>query len=250
MSVFVNNATKPKISHFFGTQKEIYLALENSPTFYQYDTVQELLFELRLRENIIKAARMLYESQVQFAAFKTSRFNPRIWNKTKYGYLLNPAVLPSYAINDVFINSREYAFECTTAIIIIFYKAVLDTISIRHFNAFFQGLLVWDWQHDQDLGITTKSGSDFIPGDAVYFFNPEYEQPVWTGENAIFLGGNYYFGHGVGIKTEAGMIYDLNILRKRNAMISAYLISQHSRMNMKYLEKIQSGDYYDYEKKI
>ena len=81
---------------------------------------------------------MLYESQVQFAPFKTSRFNPLIWNKTKYGYLLNPNVLPSYAINDVFINSREYAFECTTAIVIIFYKAVLDTISIRNFNAFFK----------------------------------------------------------------------------------------------------------------
>ena len=245
MSVFVKNANKPKIGHFFGTQKEIYLALENRPSLHQYDTVHELLFELRLRENIIKAARMLYESQVQFAPFKTSRFNPLIWNKTKYGYLLNPNVLPSYAINDVFINSREYAFECTTAIVIIFYKAVLDTISIRNFNAFFQGLLVWDWQHDHDLGITTKSGRDFIPGDAVYFFNPEYEQPVWTGENAIFLGGNYYFGHGVGIKTEAGMIHDLNTLRKTNAVIPAYLISQHSRMNMKYLEKIQSGYYFD-----
>ena len=168
-------------------------ALENSPSLHQYATVQELLFELRLRENIIKAARMLYESQVQFAPFRTSKFNPLIWKKTNNGYLLNPNVLPSHAINDVFINSREYAFECTTAIVIIFYKAVLDSISIGSFNAFFQGLLVWDWHHDHDLGITTKSGRDFIPGDAVYFFNPEYDQPVWTGENAIYLGGNYYF---------------------------------------------------------
>jgi protein-glutamine gamma-glutamyltransferase len=238
MSVFVSHANKPKISHFFGAQKEIYLALENSPSLHQYDTVQELLLELRLRENIIKAAQMLNGSQVQFAPFKTSRFNPLIWTKTNSGYLLNPNVLPSYAINDVFINSREYAFECTTAIIIIFYKAVLDTISIRNFNEFFQGLLVWDWQHDKDLVITTKSGRDFIPGDAVYFYNPEYEHPVWTGENAIFLGGNYFFGQGIGIKTEMGMIQELNKLRKRNAVKSAYLISQQSRINMKFLEKI------------
>ena len=59
MSVYINNADKPRISNFFGIQKEIYFALENSPSLHQYDTVQELLFELRLRENIIKAARML-----------------------------------------------------------------------------------------------------------------------------------------------------------------------------------------------
>ena len=245
MSVFVNNAPKPRISHFFGIQREIYHALENSPSLHQYATVNELLFELRLRENIIKAARMLYESQVQFAPFRTSKFNPFIWKKTNNGYLLNPNVLPSHAINDVFINSREYAFECTSAIVIIFYKAVLDSISISRFNASFQGLLVWDWQHDRDLGISTKSGRDFIPGDAVYFFNPEYDQPVWSGENAIYLGGNYYFGHGVGIQTEEGMVQALNTLRKKNAVLSSYLLSQQSRMNMKYLEKIQAGYSYN-----
>ena len=54
MSVFVNNAPKPSINHFFGIQREIYHALENSPSLHQYATVQELLFELRLRGNIIK----------------------------------------------------------------------------------------------------------------------------------------------------------------------------------------------------
>src|SRR3954452_16116220 len=107
MSVYINNAPKPSISTFFGIQQDVYLALENSPTIHQYDTVRELLFELLLRENIIKAAHLLYGSQVQFEPFKTSRFNPFIWQKTKNGYLLNPNVLPSHAINDVFINSRE-----------------------------------------------------------------------------------------------------------------------------------------------
>jgi protein-glutamine gamma-glutamyltransferase len=245
MSVYINNAPKPSISTFFGIQQDVYLALENSPTIHQYDTVRELLFELLLRENIIKAAQLLHGSQVQFEPFKTSRFNPFIWKKTKNGYLLNPNALPSHAINDVFINSREYAFECSTAIVIIFYKAVLDSIPISSFNSLFQGLLVWDWQHDRDLGISSKSGSDFIPGDAVYFYNPEFDRPVWTGENAIYLGGNYYFGHGVGIQTGVGMIGALNTLRKKNAVLSAYLIAQHSRVNMKFLEKIQAGYFFD-----
>ncbi|MCQ6274196.1 protein-glutamine gamma-glutamyltransferase [Bacillus sp. V3B] len=235
MTIFVSYEQKPDILRFNGLQRDIYLALERSSSLYQYDTVHQLLFEIVLRGNIIKAAKMLHESQATFAPFTTSRFNPLKWRKTKYGYLQNPNVLPSEAIRDVFQNSREYAFECTTAIVLIFYKAVLDSISITHFNTLFQDLLVWDWKHDQDLGIIAERGRDFIPGDVVYFANPEYDHPVWSGENAVYLGKGLYFGHGIGIKTAEGMVNDLNTLRKKDATISAYLISQHTRLNVKYL---------------
>ena len=79
------------------SRREIYHALENSQSLHQYATVHELLFELRLRENIIKAARMLYESQVQFAPFKTSKFNPLIWKKTNIW---------------LFIKSECFTFSC------------------------------------------------------------------------------------------------------------------------------------------
>jgi protein-glutamine gamma-glutamyltransferase len=235
MSILINNAQPPEINRFFGMQEDIYLALENSSSLYRYDNIHEFLFEVQLRENILNAAKMLQTSHVQFAPFTTSKFNPIIWKKTNYGYLLHPDVLPSEAIMDIFFNSSAYAFECSTAIVIIFYKAVLDSISINSFNTLFKGLLVWDWHHDRDLGIVTKNGRDFIPGDVVYFFNPEYDRPVWRGENAIYLGGNYYFGHGIGIETAEGMINALNYLRKKNATISAYLLSQHTRLNIKYL---------------
>ena len=235
VTIFVNDAQKPDPLRFNGLQRDIYFALENNSSWHQYDHVHQLLFEIVLRENIIKAAKMLHDSQATFAPFATSKFNPAKWRKTKYGYLQNPDVFPSEAIRDVFQNSSGYAFECTTAIVLIFYKAVLDSISISHFDWLFQDLLVWDWKHDHDLGIISKIGSDFIPGDAVYFYNPEYDHPVWSGENAIYLGKGLYFGHGIGIKTAEGMVNDLNTLRKKDATISAYLISQHTRLNIKYL---------------
>lgn len=231
----MNYAQKPDPLHFNRVQRDIYFALENSSSLYQYDNVHQLLFEIVLRENIIKAAQMLHDSQAEFAPFITSKFNPVKWRKTKYGYLQNPNVLPSEAIRDVFQNSSEYAFECTTAIVLIFYKAVLDSISISHFDILFQDLLVWDWKHDRDLGIISERGGDFIPGDVVYFFNPEYDHPVWSGENAVYLGRGLYFGHGIGVKTAEGMVASLNTLRKKDATISAYLISQHTRLNIKYL---------------
>ncbi|MCS0672506.1 protein-glutamine gamma-glutamyltransferase [Cytobacillus firmus] len=237
MIILSNNQNKPGASSFFGVQREIYLALESSPETHQYDSMHELLFDILLRENIIKAARQLYASRVEFAPFNTSRFNPRIWRGTKYGYLLDPSVLPSDAIMDVFTNSWEYAFECTTAIVLIFYKAVMDSISVSRFNTLFQGLLVWDWNYDHDLSIVTTRGRYFIPGDVVYFYNPDYDHPVWTGENSVYLGGGMFFGHGVGMESEAGMIRALNTLRKPGATRDAYLISQHSRLNVKYLSQ-------------
>lgn len=237
MIILASSQTKPAVGRFQEIQREVYHALEGSPEIHQYDSLHELLFDILLRENIIKAARKLHGSAAEFAPFNTSRFNPRIWRRTKYGYLLDSSILPSDAIRDVFINSMEYAFECTTAIVLIFYKAVLDSISVSRFNTLFQGLLVWDWNYDYDLGIITKKGRSFIPGDVVYFYNPDYDHPVWTGENAVFLGNGLYFGHGIGIETETGMINALNTLRKQGATQPAYLISQHSRLNVKYLSR-------------
>ncbi|MBS4188961.1 protein-glutamine gamma-glutamyltransferase [Bacillus sp. FJAT-49705] len=228
---------KPTVNRFHGVQREIFIALEDSPEVHRYHSLHEFLFDLQLRENIILAARKLNESQVAFAPFVTSKFNPRIWKKIRYGYLLDPSVLPSDAIKDIFENGKEYAFECTTAIVIIYYKAVLNSISTSYFNMLFQRLLVWDWNYDKDLGIITKEGRDFIPGDVVYFYNPDYDHPVWSGENTVYLGNGLYFGHGIGIRTEEGMIQELNKLRKKNATRSAYLISQYSRLNTRYLSQ-------------
>lgn len=216
---------------------EIFHFLKNSSEVYRYVHSRELLFELILRENMINSANALNESEVEFSVFQTSKFNPVYWFKTSRGYMLKPNVLPSDAIKDIFRNGGEYGFECSTAIVVIFYYAVLQSIEESAFNRLFNHLLVWDWSYDEDLGIITKVGSDFIPGDVMYFYNPDYNHPVWIGENVIFLGEDKYFGHGIGIGTAEEMIKALNSLRKTGATRSAHLIHQHSRLNYKYLSQ-------------
>ncbi|MBD7938132.1 MULTISPECIES: protein-glutamine gamma-glutamyltransferase [Cytobacillus] len=237
MTIIIQSQEKPPIHSFSPIQQDIYRALDSSPQPFYYDSAFVLEFELLLREKLIQAAYQLHESKAEFAPFDVSRFNPQIWTKTKYGYVLKPYILPSDAIRDVFQNSHLYAFECSTAIVLLFYKSVLDSISISRFNTLFQGLLVWDWNYDQDLGIDTRIGRDFIPGDVVYFYNPDFQHPIWTGENAVYLGNDRYFGHGVGLESERGMIEALNTLRKPGATQDAYLISQHSRLSYKYLSQ-------------
>lgn len=218
-------------------QTEIFHFLKNSREVHSYLHSRELLFELLLRENMINSAVLLNENEVQFSVFETSKFNSVYWLKTSRGYMLKPNVLPSDAIKDIFHNGKEYGFECSTAIVLIFYYAVLQSIDEIAFNRLFNHLLVWDWSYDEDLGIITKVGSDFIPGDVMYFYNPDYDNPVWIGENVVFLGEDKYFGHGIGIGTAEETIKALNTLRKEGATRSAHLIHQHSRLNYKYLSQ-------------
>lgn len=216
-------------------QQKVFSAMEDSSYYYHYENLDELLFELLIRENIIKASYLLNNSKVNFDSFWTSKFNPLYWMGTETGYLLRPFIPPSIAIEDIFINGQAYGFECSTAIIVIYYKAVLNSIKRSSFDYLFQNLKVWDWNYDEDLGIITRLGKDFIPGDVVYFYNPDFKEPIWTGENAVFLGNNLFFGHGIGIKTANEMIAELNTLRRPFATRSAFLLDQHSRLNIKHL---------------
>ncbi|CAM3765776.1 protein-glutamine gamma-glutamyltransferase [Mesobacillus thioparans] len=234
---FPDAAGKQKLQNLSGKQREIYDHLDQSLTLFEYDSTFQLLFEISLREQIIEAALKLKEASVAFTSFKYSKFNPIYWTKGPRGYLLNPNVRPSDAIADIFENGEEYGFECSTAMVIIFYKAVLESIRITDFNYLFRGLLVWNWNYDPDLAIITLEGSEFIPGDVVYFMNPDFELPIWRGENAVVLGKGLYYGHGIGIGTADEMIEALNTLRKKGSTTSAYMLKQHSRLNFKYLSQ-------------
>ncbi|MEW8972533.1 MAG: protein-glutamine gamma-glutamyltransferase, partial [Mesobacillus sp.] len=152
---FPDGASAQKLQNLSGKQKQIYDHLDNSLTMFEYDTTFQLLFEINLRENIIDAALKLKDASPAFTSFKYSRFNPRYWTKGPRGYLLNPTVQPSDAINDIYENGQEYAFECSTAMVVIFYKAVLDSIRLRDFNYLYRWLLVSTWNHDSDLSIIT-----------------------------------------------------------------------------------------------
>lgn len=223
--------------HLSSKQQEIFRYLKDSSEVHIYDHIRQLLFELILRENLINGAIKLSESEVDFTIFQASKFNPLYWTKTPRGYLLRTNVLPSDAIKDIYQNGKEYGFECSTAIVVLFYYAVLQSIEENAFNQLFSHLLVWDWSYDDDLGVVTKVGTDFIPGDVLYFYNPDFVNPVWIGENVVFLGDKKYFGHGIGMGTAEEMIEALNTLRKKDATRSAHLIHQYSRLNYRYLSQ-------------
>ncbi|USK33215.1 protein-glutamine gamma-glutamyltransferase [Bacillus sp. F19] len=221
-----------------GEQKEILDLMVKYEEVYSYEHFNQLKFELDLRIEIVKAATALYQSGVKFTTFAYSRCNPVLWNLTSQGAIvIKQGVPPSEGIRDLYANGKLYGFECATAIVAVFYKAVLEIIEERHFNRLFAGMILYDWHYDDDLGVFTRRGNDFLPGDCVYFKNPDFdpEKPQWRGENAIDMGHDLYYGHGIGIKDAEGIIASLNKYRKEGAVQTAYLLSQVTRLDYRYL---------------
>ncbi|GED14160.1 protein-glutamine gamma-glutamyltransferase [Aneurinibacillus migulanus] len=223
-----------------GIQRTILERMAASTITYVYPSLDVLKFEVKMRGFIVSAAKNLYYSGADFATFKESRCNPRYWNRTKEGgFQLKKGIEPAEAMNDIFKDGKKYAFECTTAIVIVYYKAIIDSIGKDNFNRLFPNILLYDGVYDEDLRLTWIHAAEYLPGDVQYFNNPEYnpKTPEWQGENVVLLGDNRYFAHGIGIKTKKGVITELNSERKPGATVSAYLLDQAARPDFAYLSQ-------------
>ncbi|PAD10395.1 protein-glutamine gamma-glutamyltransferase [Shouchella clausii] len=227
-------------------ERAILTSLLESDATYRYQSVDELSFEVALRLHTVEASMAMFHSGASFESFQQSYCNPRFWQRMPNGaFQLKPSVRPSDAINDIFLNGRAYGFECATAIIILFYKAVLDSIDRPSFDRLFQGLYLYSWEHDEDLQLVTRKGTDYCIGDCVYFNNPDFApyNSVWRGENAIKLDRDLYFGHGIGIQPSAEIIRILNEQRIPGSQTSAYLLDQVTRLNFKLVRTFSATGY-------
>ncbi|WCK56597.1 protein-glutamine gamma-glutamyltransferase [Aneurinibacillus sp. Ricciae_BoGa-3] len=221
-------------------QRKILNRLAESQIVYNYPSLSLLKFEIKLRSSTVSAARRLAVSGSEFAVFDKSKCNAAYWTRTdEGGFLLNQTATPSAGINDIFKSGWKYAFECTTSIVIVYYKALIDTIGAESFNNHFASLYLFDGTYDKHLHLikTFAGQSDYLPGDALYFKNPEYnpETPEWQGENVILLDNDTYFAHGIGIKTKKGVIASLNQYRFAGATVSAFLVDEAVRPDFAYL---------------
>ncbi|MFB4211200.1 protein-glutamine gamma-glutamyltransferase [Shouchella sp. JSM 1781072] len=213
---------------------------------YDYSSIRDLSFELALRKHTIQASIQLLQSGARFESFMRSYCNPHYWNRMPNGaFQLKPFVSPSDAIDDIFRNGQLYGFECATAIIMIFYKAVKDSIDQQSFDQLFQQLYLYSWEHDEDLQLETRPGTDYVIGDCLYFDNPDFapQHSVWRGENVIKLDQNLYYGHGIAIRTAEEIVYHLNRLRRPGSRRPAHLLPQVTRLNFRLVRTFSRSGY-------
>ncbi|GAA0346438.1 protein-glutamine gamma-glutamyltransferase [Bacillus carboniphilus] len=217
---------QPKELNVGNLEQVIAQKMLDSHVLYSYPSKNDLLFELNLRKNIIESARLMNNSEAEFNTFENARCNDNYWKLTSAGgFLLKPNATPSDAILDIYKNSSLYAFECATACIIIFYHAVLKSIGRPLFNYAFQDIYLYSWHADPDLGISTDYSDHFLPGDVVYFNNPDFspQTPWYRGLNAVLMDDGKYFGHGFSIMTAEEVIDFLNQKRRPDSSEPAYL---------------------------
>lgn len=220
-------------------QRDILTIINSSQERYEYDSLNQLQFELKLRENIINAAKKLNDGDMSFKIFTKSICNLDFWDRTDQGgFILKSGVTPSAAINDISENSSKYGTECATAIIIIYYLALLNIYPAKLFDKLFPQIHLMNYHYInniiKDAGYIKKR-SDYFPGDRRYFVNPDVNplKPEWQGENVIDLGKEIYFGHGLGIGNADEIISELNKFRIEGSEKAAYLLDGAGRLNFK-----------------
>ncbi|MEB3100872.1 protein-glutamine gamma-glutamyltransferase [Ferviditalea candida] len=222
------------------TEQETVRLMSSSSITYWFRTPYELRFELLLRLHTILAAKALNASNASFSTFANSRCNPAYWHRTDNGgFQLRTDVKSSGGIRDIFINGQEYGFECATAVVIVFYKAVLDCIDENRFDDLFANLYLHDWHFDRDLHLGVTRHADKLPGDVYYFENPDVDPKKmhWQGENTVFLGKGLFYGHGIGIRSADGIMEVLNRNRIPNATQPARMLDQATRPDFRYLSQ-------------
>jgi protein-glutamine gamma-glutamyltransferase len=218
--------------------------LASSDAAYNYSSLDQLKFELRLRKEIINAAKALYQSGMSFKVFRETTCNQKYWNRMNDGgFALKSGVKPSDAIRDIFINGSMYGTECATAMPIVYYKALLEIFPEDAYNRIFSDIYLMNWhrlgRQLREIGMM-QYAKDSLPGDRRYFANPDVnpETPELQGENVIDLGNGLYYGHGMGIYNGETIIRVLNLNRKDDADESAYLMNSAGRPNFKRLSDL------------
>jgi protein-glutamine gamma-glutamyltransferase len=212
----------------------------SAKTIFSYPSQSLFHFELALRKELVNASERLNNSFFTFKLFKDAICNTQYWDKTEEGgFRLKKMANPHEAVRDIKRNSRLYGTECATAIVMAYYLALVEVMPAELFDLLFSDIYLMDWKYlDKDLGVGTYHGvEDSLPGDCLYFKNPDVnpDTPEWQGENVIQLLDGYYYGHGIGIKTSAGIIRDLNRNRSRDSETSAYLLDLIVKPDFQYL---------------
>lgn len=225
-------------------ERNILNTIDKGPKQYYYDSIDQLKFEVDYRKKIIEASLDLHKSKMDFAVFRETKCNPAYWDRINNGgFKLKKDVKASDAISDIFINGDQYATECATAMVIVYYKALLELYPEELFNTLFKDTILMNWSYInwnlREIGLLSNS-NDYMPGDRRYFKNPEVnlKTPEWQGENVIDLGNGYYYGHGIGVHKADRIIAELNKNRKKDATVSAYLMDSLSIPNFKHLSNI------------
>ncbi|MHC4831130.1 MAG: peptidoglycan-binding protein [Planctomycetota bacterium] len=186
--------------------------------------------DLKIQKCMVEACEAMDAAGHEFALIKDHYANEDFFTMERGGvFKLKPGTNPSDAIDDIFANPDEYGFECATAMVIVYYKAMKDMIGDKDFDAIMGDLKIGPWVNERDLdSIQSVSGSGQTESDGTHKPKPgEYryirnwdvskkgKAAGWQGENVIYMGNGKYYGHPFGEASADAIVSHLNGHRKK-----------------------------------
>ncbi len=203
---------------------------------------------MRIGAAMVGACEDMDRAGHSFALIKDQTFSADCWTPSGNGaFALKPGVKPSDAVADIFANPSKYKFECATALVIVHYKAMLDLLGPKDFDAACASLRMGPWVYESTMAQNWNidgSGSveadaarqsQLRAGDYTYFKNWEVSDTGraagWQGENVISLGGGRYYGHPFGIENGDHIVAYLNQNRNAGSTRSASMLQLQARLN-------------------
>jgi protein-glutamine gamma-glutamyltransferase len=205
----------------------------------------------------------------QEAAVPTA--NPKYWNiandrrlEGAQGFKLKPGMRPSEAMDDLFKNPKQYAFECGMANNLVFARALQKLMGNERFDKNFDGLEVTPTfdtapgsigrylEAGGESGVPLKPGTRILPGEHRYMKNGQWDatsarDAAWQGENLTVLlkdpttRQQRYQAHDLGVVAHDAMVQHLDEHRASGATTSAYLTDEWSRIHPGFLAALRKA---------
>lgn len=196
--------------------------------------------DLAFRKCVVDAAYALADSGASFSGSADGdKVNTALWTMGYGGkmgvrkFLADGSLgKPSAALKDIFDNGRAYGFECATAMMVIYHKAILEHVGAEAFDALFteprmMSFFRWSIEDDDFADVKTllHKPTPLRPGSHYYYENVDAspENSAFRGENVIYLGEGKFYAHGVVgasgqyIVTEQELVRSLSSLRRAGA---------------------------------
>ena len=187
-------------------EREIVLALFGSPEPFSYQTLEEFIFAIHVRRNIVREAS---KTQLAFSAEEADR-PEEYWDYSEEkGFLIKPGkpiVQALRAATQPEVSGRQYAFSCYRATEYVHLLALAlelgetDRPTLARLQRQYETRAIKSRQfHDlflHEYGSMEKPLPQrfYVPGDRLWFRNPDPVSSDISGYEGSWV---YYLGHGL-----------------------------------------------------
>lgn len=221
---------------------------------------QAMADRVRVGAAVVSACLEMHQAHHEFAIAPRQKFSSEFWRRDGQlshfaTFHLKPGAKASAAMNDVFLHPDAYRFECATALVLVYYRAIQKLIGDADFDRIMGDLKIGPWEFEADLErFLLRSGRGDQPatearaealkfGEYTYTKNWAVSWWGWAkgcqGQNQIRLDQDLYYAHSYELVGQGDIVARENGARVFGAQTSASMTDRQERLDPKLLAERQ-----------